>query len=384
MEEIVYSASQKLRKNYMLIPREKPYLERLNSYYLEFDKFIMHLQGDIGSGCVYCKSSYHEVLVYFDESEIIRGVVQENGKHAKVSPTLQPVLDILRKTSYSVSVYSFDPNAIYFWGQMPSFRRAKKTLHSKDISLIDLVDRLSVKKFSGFIDIDLASDESTLLFFHQGERVGGSYSWGFGGLNRAASEFDILMSKIKNGDAKYIIGNFLDEEVEVLKADPKKKKMETLKPESGEKGEGKTSRPRKKEKPEKMVEPLPSTIIPALMDFINLFEETLRKKSKMEPVILLKQQFVDNVQKYPYLDPFRGQFDYMEGRVTFGEGAPYREIVSAVVECVWDLIYEYNLEKKFSKGVEKLTSKSVFEEQGISVNLGAGNGSEQKWWHRKD
>ncbi|MDH3349159.1 MAG: hypothetical protein OEM02_13800 [Desulfobulbaceae bacterium] len=367
----------------MLIPREKPYLERLNSYYLDFDKFVMHLQGDIGSGCVYCKSSYHEVLIYFDESEIIRGVVQENGKHAKVSPTLQPVLDILHKTSYAVSVYSFDPNAIYFWGQMPSFRRAKKTLNSKNISLVDLVERLSEKKFTGFIDVDLEGDESTLLFFHHGERVGGSYSWSFGGLNRASSEFDVLMNKIKNGNAKYIIGNFLDEEIEVLKEDPNKKVSNTLNRDSDGTGEGETSRSTKEIKSEIGAESIPDTIVPALMDFINLFEETLKKKAKLDPIILLKQQFVDNVQKYPYLDPFRGQFDYMAGKVTFGEGAPYREIIAAVVECVWTLIYEHNLEKKFYKAVEKLTSKVVFEEQGISIIMGSDTDVEHKWWHSK-
>lgn len=352
----------------MLIPREKPYLERLNSYYLDVDRFIQHLQGDIGSGCVYFKSSYHEVLIYFNEFEIIRGVVQETGKHAKASPSLQPVLDIICKTSYLVTVYSFDPNAIYFWGQMPSFRRAKKNLQSSDISLKDLVDRLSDKKFSGFIDVVLENGESGLIFFHQGDRMGGSYSWGVGGLNRASSEFDTLLDKIQQGGATYIIGNFVEEQVDILEQKPLK---EAKKADSGggkESAEG-AGKAEKKSKPKKEVEPIPANLIPALMDFMNLYTEIIKKKAKDDPVILLKQQFIDNVHQYPYLDPFRGQFDYVDGKVKFAEGAPYKEIVAAVIACVWQLILQHKLEKKFVGGIEKLTFKPVFDKHGISLIL---------------
>ncbi len=43
----------------MLIPRERPYLEGLNSYYLQLEKFIEHLQGEIGSGGVHCAGDVH-------------------------------------------------------------------------------------------------------------------------------------------------------------------------------------------------------------------------------------------------------------------------------------------------------------------------------------
>jgi hypothetical protein len=40
----------------MLIPEEQPYLKGLNSYYIAIDRFVEHLQGEIGSGCLYCQS----------------------------------------------------------------------------------------------------------------------------------------------------------------------------------------------------------------------------------------------------------------------------------------------------------------------------------------
>ncbi len=64
----------------MLIPREKPYLEGLNSFYLHLEKFIEHMQGEIGSGGMHCLSSNLEMMVYFNEYEVISNLLQEKGK----------------------------------------------------------------------------------------------------------------------------------------------------------------------------------------------------------------------------------------------------------------------------------------------------------------
>ena len=69
----------------MIIPKEKPYMDGLNSYYLETDKLIEHLQGEIGTGCIYFKSSTREILIYFDEMDIISGVIQESNERAQVA-----------------------------------------------------------------------------------------------------------------------------------------------------------------------------------------------------------------------------------------------------------------------------------------------------------
>ena len=121
----------------MLIPREQPYLDGLNSYYLHLDKFVEHMQGEIGSGCLYFRSSTEEILIYFDEREVLRGVVQDNNQRAWVSPTLAPVLSELRRKNFRVTVYTLAASAIFFWGQMPQFQRAKTTLKSADITLSD-------------------------------------------------------------------------------------------------------------------------------------------------------------------------------------------------------------------------------------------------------
>ena len=194
----------------MLIPREKPYLEGLNSYYLHLEKFIEHMQGDIGSGGLYCKSPSLQMLIFFSENEIISSLVQENGGQAAVTPFSEIVNVSLHQANFSVTVYQLADHAIFFWAQLPSFQRAKSVLKSTEIPLPDLVFRLKQKQFSGFIDAQIVNKpEGGVLFFHEGKRIGGSYTWGKGGMSTADEDYNMLLSMMQSSEGIFTFGNFI-------------------------------------------------------------------------------------------------------------------------------------------------------------------------------
>ncbi|HEB69335.1 MAG TPA: hypothetical protein ENI88_06920 [Desulfobulbus sp.] len=329
----------------MLIPLEQPYLQGLNSYYLKIDKFVEHLQGEIGSGCLYFKSSSQEILIYFDEQEILRGVVQDNGAHAQVSPTLEPVFNALKYKNFRVTVYQLDPNAIFFWGQMPQFQRAKKELQSSDIQLPDLIFRLKQKNFSGFVHVRFAEKEDgALLFFHKGQRVGGSYTWGQGGLDSTDKAYNNLLKELQKNRAAFAIGHFIPEK----QGESDSKQGET----SNQSSNGPV---------------FFSNLDMALEEFLGHYSQLLRKKTKSDSTILLKQQFVEKMDEYPFLDPFKAMFDYADGRVSFSSDAPREKIAAAIVDCAWNVVVENRLEKKFRAVLKKWDYKSALEERGIVV-----------------
>ncbi|MCL2790323.1 MAG: hypothetical protein FWD79_06725 [Desulfobulbus sp.] len=195
----------------MLLPREKSYLRGLNSYYLHLERFIEHMQGEIGSGGVHCLSSSLEMMIYFNEHEVISNLVQEKGQPASFVAS-HDSHNTFYNSIYSVEVFQFDSHAIFFWAQMPPFQRAKASLKSTEIPLPDLIFRLKQKQFSGFIDVQLMkrSDGGT-LFFNEGERVGGSYSWGKGGMSMADEDYHSLLSRIQLNEGIFTFGTFLKE-----------------------------------------------------------------------------------------------------------------------------------------------------------------------------
>ena len=329
----------------MLIPQEQPYLQGLNSYYLQLDKFLEHLQGEIGPGCLYFRSSTQEILIYFDEQEILRGVVQNNTERAQVSPTLEPVLEALGRKNFQVFVYKLDPHAIFFWGQMPQFQRAKTELNSSVIQLPDLIYRLKQKKFSGFVHVRFTEKkEGALLFFHNGERVGGSYALGRGGLDPSDETYNNLLKQLQTTPAVFAIGHFLAD-----------KKNET--------GEEKIEAPDNSSDTPVFF----SNLETALEEFLDHFTRLVHKKKKSDPVVLLKQEFVDKIDEYPFLDPFKAMFDYADGEVSFSDEAPREKIAAAIVDCAWNIIIENKLEKKFRSVIKKWVYKTALEERGIVV-----------------
>lgn len=196
----------------MLIPREKPYLEGLNSYYLQLERFIEHMQGDIGSGGIHCWSARLEMMIYFNESEIISNLVQEKGQMAHFVPSHEIARSAFYSSSFAVNVYQLDANAIYFWAQMLPFQRAKASLKSSEIPLPDLIFRLRQKQFSGFIDVQLVKkNEGGTLFFNEGDRIGGSYSWSTGGMSTSDEDYNALLSRVQMNDGLFSFGSFIKE-----------------------------------------------------------------------------------------------------------------------------------------------------------------------------
>ena len=132
----------------MIIPREKPYFDDLNGYYLKLEKFVGHMQAEIRSGCVYCRSSSQELLIYFNEYEIIRCIVQDRGQPARSRSNLNELIDAFGKKPFFVSVHYLDLNAVYFWAQIPPFQTKLTTEETRNISFPDRVKQYTDRQFS--------------------------------------------------------------------------------------------------------------------------------------------------------------------------------------------------------------------------------------------
>lgn len=326
----------------MLIPQERPHLQGLNSYYLIIDRFIEHLQGEVGSGCLHLTSSFLEIIVYFDERGILRGVVQEVGKKAKVCSVIEPLLKFLKENVFAVSVYKLAPHSIFFWSQLPSFERSKSEFNSIDTALPVFVKKLLEKNFSGFLNVDfIEKDRGALLFFNKGKMTGGSYPWGSGGLDPSDEEYRKLCEILKNHPAKFKLGQFLDKtRFEILEKDG-----------AGEQGED-----------------FLFELEDSLKNFLIIFVETIRKNKSENPELILKQKFLDNVNRYPFLDPFQAEFDYSQGEMNFNGEVLEEDIARAVIDCAWDVVEDCRQDKEFHSALEKWHYKATMEENGFSVS----------------
>ncbi|WP_417915415.1 hypothetical protein [Candidatus Electronema sp. JM] len=336
----------------MLLPREKPFLSGLNSYYLDIEKFIQHLQGEIGTGCLYGKGADQELMVYFDEADIVRGLTQNKGEHALASEQLDHVFAALTQRSFQVSVYYLDADSIFFWGQLPTFRRAKSQLSSSKVSLPDLVFRLCQKKFSGFIEVDVRGRSNcAVLFFHQGERRGGSYYWGTGGFSALDDDYNTLLGMIQKSGGTYGLGYFTNDPA-AAPALPPALSAEQEEP------------PALAAVPARQLE----AIDQAVSEFIALYQETAASKSGFEPLLELKLKFIDFVSIYPVLDPYgKACILHADGSVSFADDIAAKAGAEGLVDCVWMVIEEQKLHKKFKAALKNMAAKDLLRSNGIEV-----------------
>lgn len=336
----------------MLLPEDKPYMNGLNSYYLDTDKFIEHLQGEIGTGCIYFNSSVREILVYFDEMDIIGGIIQESGEKARAAATLQPVFQALTERNYIVSVFHLDPHAVFYWAQLPPYKRIEKEIASEDLSLSKLVVKLGRKEASCFVEVKFSSavNMNCILFFNKGDFVGGSYAWGAGGLNPSRNELEAFLHAADNKTAKFAIGQFLEENLIPAEEGKEKNQEETVELAAEDQ--------------------VFLTSLPILLEeYLAIYIKTVARKAKVDPVDLMQQHIVLRAEQYPFLDPFNLPFDYTNNVFTFTatDKAFGENTAKAIIECSWDVVREYRLEKKFNSALLAWDSRYVLDDRGYGV-----------------
>jgi hypothetical protein len=344
----------------MLLPREKPFLAGLNSYYLDIEKFIQHLQGEIGSGCLHFDSADQELLIYFDEYDLVRGMIQDKGEPALVSDQLAHIQVPLQKKSFQVTIYYLDSDSIFFWGQMPAFRRAQDMLTSGKVRLPDLIFRLSQKNFSGFIEVSIeGKKDCAVLFFHEGQRRGGSYYWGTGGLSTSDADYNTLLGMVQKNRGSYGVGYFTTDPLASIADEPLDSALEQELLQDDQKIDDDAL----------STEGGISELNMALNDFLTVFTQTVKsKKGKTEPLIDLKLKFIDFSEIYSFLDPYNHLCEIGEdGTVTIAKTVSEKDAAEGIIDCAWMVIEDNKLHKKFQTALRDLEQQEVFQGQGIEL-----------------
>ncbi len=335
----------------MLTPKEKPFLEGLNSYYLNLERLTEHLQGEIGAGCIYGKAVSREILIYFDENEVIRSFVQEKGKGAAHSEDLTVVEQPFKQYSFVIKIFTLDPYAIFFWGHMPAYQRAKSSLKSAEIPLPDLIFRLRQKQFSGFIDVDIVNkQEGGLLFFHEGNRIGGSYSWGQGGMSKSDEDYNLLLSKVQAGEGIFRFGSYVKE----IQEDTAR---EALRQDAVSQSQAAV----------KVRKPVYNELRPALEEFLFHFVQTIQEKGGENPILELQQYIANHLEKYPSLNPGLGHFEYMKGIIKFSEEAPAERIAKDFIACAWEVIHANKADAAFRKKLNTMRAGTVLAKRSVAL-----------------
>ena len=233
----------------IILPKEQPAIQGLNTYYLDVRKLLEHYQGELGSGGVYFRSSSEEGAIFFDKDEFLNGIYENRGGESiKGEKAIEKLLAAVDESNFVLDVYAIEPQKIYFWSNIPSAEPVFRDLSTEFTDLLGLIKKMMSEKLTGYIEVSIQDGtEGGLIFFINGQVIGGSYSWGQGQLNGSEESRNLLVQKTKESGGIF----------HVSKISPEKS---TLSSERTSAGTVSTT----------------DNVIPALQELLEIFERIVR------------------------------------------------------------------------------------------------------------
>lgn len=324
----------------IIIPREDPAVQDLNSYYLKIGKLLEHYQGTLGTGGVYFKSPVSEAVVFFDEDNLLNGFYKDKKEEFKGKAALDKIIATSSVNNFSVSIYYISPERVYFWANLSNAEELYTDLSSEFTDIEGLIKKIENEKLTGYIDVKLNQDKGGgLLFLYNGEVIGGASARGGGELDRSAEYRDDLIER-----SRKFGGRFNVKKINLLKITPMSKPV--LKP-----APKPVSKPAVKVKAKVAPQKDLKLILGMLEGLLELLEKVIKanKRIKVDFETLLNKKFVDKVDQYDFLDPFAAEFRYVNGEVIFTGKASQKELVKAIVECAKEIAASMGVTNSFSK-----------------------------------
>ncbi len=324
----------------VIIPKEKPVISNLNTYYLDINKLIEHYQGEIGSGGIFFRSDSARGVVFFDQDEILNGYFRDQEKELSGDDAIDRLMDTDFEHNYTVTIYNISLEEIYFWSSLPSAERIYKDLSTEFTDLEGLIKKMSAEKLTGFIEVTIEDEkEEGLIFISNGEIVGGSFSWVRNDPSLTRANIDQLIEKTKKSGGLFQVSR-------IPVSDGRKEKP------TGFKGSEDSSHTLK-----------------MLEEFLGIFETfyaTLKTKdSDFNSVI--RKKFVESANQFDFLDPFAAEFEYTGRRIIFTGDAGDEELLTGVLTSVTELAQELGVLNEFKKYLAPWLSK--YESKLAPLNI---------------
>ena len=300
----------------VILPKEKPLITNLNSYYLDVGKLIEHYQGEFGSGAVHFKSGLAEGVIFFDRDEILNGVLQDRNGEVEGEAAVERLERSASQQDFRVSIYKIDGNKIHFWANAAFAEVLYRDLNAEFTDLPGLMKKMETENLTGCIEVFIGDgEEGGVIFYNSGHIIGGSYTWGRGGGDDSARHQEILVEKVKEWGGIFNVRRI-----------------------SVERNKGAEAAQTEEARPS-------SYFVPALEELLNTFEDLITSEKRIHANFntMLKKMFLEKVDTYPFLDPFAAELSYVDRKLEYLGNTDGDLLARGVMESVRDLAGQLDL-----------------------------------------
>ena len=297
----------------IIIPKNAPVIQNLHSCYVDVRKLLEHYQGEIGCGGILLSAPAAEGAIFFDKDGLIDGAFRSPEQSLIGRNAVEHLAESGPACNFRISVFRLSARAVYYWASILAAESYGQELSAEAVDLDGLIDRLASERVSGYVAATDGHREAA-IFLDKGRIIGGAYPWSGGDFSHLPGHPAQFVLWCKERKALCRVGRIPLSLVQGGAA-PAGSEVDTL---------------------------------AMLEELIGLAEKMLTV-NRVQPGFdrRLKQKLLAKAERFPFLDPFAGEFEFSDQKIRFSGDTPHRELVEALTETVTELAVEAGAEEVF-------------------------------------
>jgi len=298
----------------IVIPKNAPAIQDLHSYYVDVRRLLEHYQGEIGCGGILLSAPASEGAIFFDKDGLLEGAFKSPEQSLVGRNAVEHLAESGPACNFRIGVFRLSAREVCYWASIPAAESSGRELSAPDVDLDGLIARLSSEGVSGYVAATDGRREAA-IFLDQGRIIGGAYPWSGGDLSDVPGHPAQFVRWCRDRKALCRVGRIPLSLVNGSCAASAGPEADTL---------------------------------AMLEELFGLTEEVLTV-NRVQPGFdrRLKQKLLAQAERFPFLDPFAGEFEFSDRKVRFSGDTPHRELVEALAETVTELAAEAGAEELF-------------------------------------
>ncbi len=288
----------------MLLPKGQAVFEQLNTSFAQLDAMLSELKNDRFTGYVEIIAWDYDGILLLDTGNLVNAVEESKGQRRVGPAAASAIATKAREKDGTINVYRLSEETTELLAGALKSELVFKDLSSDFTSLEKLIAKLGGEKHTGHVEIRAPQGEQNATIFLREGQVVESLIVSNGSVVSGDHAYEQVLKSAAQGTALF----------SVYRADLARALA------SGDEMVGSIT--------------LHETLS-LWQDLLLRFESAADRLTKPGVfLIALKREFVEHAKRFPFLDPFAGEFDYRSGEIHLAGQAPVPQLNHGLSECL--------------------------------------------------
>jgi hypothetical protein len=352
----------------IVVPKETPIIEELNSYYLNIEKLFQYYQGIIDAGCAFFQLPSAEGVVFFDAFNLINGTFKDQTSLVKGKEAIDLLFGEAKSKKIMISVYEIPPERIAFWANVANAEDLYKDLSTEFTDLEGLIRKMMSDRLTGYVEVTFNAHDIALLFLQNGQVIGSVSAESKWQLVQTEKVQMDLVEKSRKIGAMLNVRRIVIEQVAMnsVARDSENSADQT-------RTNGNRVNPLSKPEPssDRVEISKPLNIREMLQYLMLIYDKFISNNRKIQGDFdtILKRKFVEKVDRYDFLDPFSAEFKYANGKIDFSGRVDDVRLATGLLECLREIAAENDMQQWLDKSLWPLREKYATEIAFLKINF---------------